>query len=844
MKKLIFLFLSLIIFTNINAQSFLFYDDAEASGKPTLVGTNGNIANGWSSRQGTYTGSNPTASIIRTNRFARKGTYSYEHKLWDGPNNNSPYNGWAYLKAELAWNFLPAGSPLGTVGDNTAFYRTPIGLKWHAASIMIPAWNNDFNTITSLLFNTKPVEDDWPTPTYLGMEGGNWIFIVTKLNADGTVQANQPTKTVIAPIVKGQWVDWVMERNYTLSADTGYVRLYMNGSLVHTYLGPNYRKDANHSKEPYIQNGLYKWNFGSSNPEPNVDTVTMYMDEVRFGNYNNVLSDFFVDETPPANIAPDVTVNPTVTTGATNVTIIATSTDVDGTIASRTWTRLSGPNTPSTTGTDGDTLRLSGLISGNYVYKIKVTDNDGASDSANVTIVKQSGRGIIFYDDVEALNKPTLGGSNTDITLNYNARSGVTTNTFIRSTDTARKGSAAYKVVLTNSETVGWQYTDNEMVWNFIPAVTPIGLKWMATSIYVPVSNINDNSPTSVLFNSLRYQDGTYKAHYMAIENNKWVFYHTRYNTNGTVFGVQRNEVGNVDYNIWTDWAIERNYTLSADTAYIRLYKNKQVVFEDNNPNYNSSGTRPEPYVHIGIWKPAYDTAVVVAPNKDSVTFYYDEIAFGDYEITDVDQISPNQSPVIVLNPDAGITNKDTITIIADTYDTDGTIASYDWVKISGPDGYTSVGTFQDTLRVQMSDIGTYVFELVVIDNLGAVSSRRVSFTKEEDFNDLPVITVDMNSIYINNTSVLINIDAYDEQDSTNLIYFWRKENGPDCTITGADTKTPTVSNLKPGTYTFIVTVTDQDGGSSEEPVQFLYRIRGEAIYIPPRRIIQHSGSN
>lgn len=389
MKRILFLFLIFLPLFGFS-QAIIFYDDCEASNKPILGGTNHNLTSSWGSRQGSSTNS----SITRSSTYSRKGLWSYRHFL-----SNSTNDGWQYMKAELAWNFLPAGSPLGTVGDNTAYYRTPAGVYWVAASILIPSSNTDFNTITSLGFNTKPVEDDVPTPTYLAMENGRYYIIITRItgrtqtgsNANGPIYSYSTniTKTDAGPIIYNQWEDWVLNRNYTYSADTGFVRWYKNGQPVATYLGRNWPQDGQHSKEPYYQMGLYKWAFGNNhNPVPNVNQVEMYMDEVRFGRSTATLSDFLIDQTAPPNQPPTANAgaSQSLSNSATSTVLSGSASDVDGTIQTRTWTQISGPNTAVFSSTSINTPTVSNLIPGLYKFRFTVTDNQLATAFAEVDI--------------------------------------------------------------------------------------------------------------------------------------------------------------------------------------------------------------------------------------------------------------------------------------------------------------------------------------------------------------------------------------------------------------------------------------------------------------------------
>ncbi len=85
---------------------------------------------------------------------------------------------------------------------------------------------------------------------------------------------------------------------------------------------------------------------------------------------------------PVANAGPDQ--NLTLPTSSTNLDGTA-STDPDGTITSYVWTFVSGPSTVDPA--DTASPAISGLVQGTYVFKLTVTDNDGATDDDEVTIV-------------------------------------------------------------------------------------------------------------------------------------------------------------------------------------------------------------------------------------------------------------------------------------------------------------------------------------------------------------------------------------------------------------------------------------------------------------------------
>ncbi|RZM17877.1 MAG: carbohydrate-binding protein, partial [Pedobacter sp.] len=87
---------------------------------------------------------------------------------------------------------------------------------------------------------------------------------------------------------------------------------------------------------------------------------------------------------------------PTVNTGAnTSITLPTNSTsligaaiDADGTIASYSWSRLSGPNTFTIVSAGAPSTSVTGLIEGVYVFRLTVTDNSGGTKTDDITITQ------------------------------------------------------------------------------------------------------------------------------------------------------------------------------------------------------------------------------------------------------------------------------------------------------------------------------------------------------------------------------------------------------------------------------------------------------------------------
>ncbi|MBT1705703.1 PKD domain-containing protein [Chryseosolibacter indicus] len=85
---------------------------------------------------------------------------------------------------------------------------------------------------------------------------------------------------------------------------------------------------------------------------------------------------------PLASAGKDITIYLPTTTA----TIGGSAKDSDGTIASYTWTKVSG-GTVTLAGATTSTLKLSGLKEGKYVFRLTVKDNKGATDTDDLLVV-------------------------------------------------------------------------------------------------------------------------------------------------------------------------------------------------------------------------------------------------------------------------------------------------------------------------------------------------------------------------------------------------------------------------------------------------------------------------
>ncbi|NJN28656.1 MAG: hypothetical protein HC819_23105, partial [Cyclobacteriaceae bacterium] len=98
----------------------------------------------------------------------------------------------------------------------------------------------------------------------------------------------------------------------------------------------------------------------------------------------------------PAGNAPIVNAgsDKTVTLPVSSVSFTGSASDVDGNISSYLWTQVSGPNTAALTDANKLTMIASGLVAGNYVFKLTVKDSDNNTTSDQVALTVNAASNI------------------------------------------------------------------------------------------------------------------------------------------------------------------------------------------------------------------------------------------------------------------------------------------------------------------------------------------------------------------------------------------------------------------------------------------------------------------
>ena len=175
-----------------------------------------------------------------------------------------------------------------------------------------------------------------------------------------------------------------------------------------------------------------------------------------------------------------------------------------------------------------------------------------------------------------------------------------------------------------------------------------------------------------------------------------------------------------------------------------------------------------------------------------------------------------NKPPVANAGADLAITIDSSLLDGSASYDPDGTIISFEWSKISGPQSFFINSTVMARTVVKNLVSGTYQLELKVTDNSGltAKDTVQIAVNNSGQSNRPPVANAgaDQTITLPTNTVSLNGSGSFDPDNNINS-YSWTKISGPaSFTITNGNGVQTQVINLTEGIYQFELKVTDAGG--------------------------------
>jgi Kelch motif len=160
--------------------------------------------------------------------------------------------------------------------------------------------------------------------------------------------------------------------------------------------------------------------------------------------------------------------------------------------------------------------------------------------------------------------------------------------------------------------------------------------------------------------------------------------------------------------------------------------------------------------------------------------------------------------------------------------DTDGSIARYNWRKISGPPSFSIESATLIKPTVKKLVVGVYHFELVVIDNQGLTSADTVAVTVDKKpVNHSPIAVAGPDqAITLPKDTILLDGSKSWDPDSNIIGYAWRKISGPNNLKMSDPVQIQNiVVDFAAGIYYFELAVTDAEGLTGKDTIQVIVNI-------------------
>jgi dienelactone hydrolase len=242
----------------------------------------------------------------------------------------------------------------------------------------------------------------------------------------------------------------------------------------------------------------------------------------------------------------------------------------------------------------------------------------------------------------------------------------------------------------------------------------------------------------------------------------------------------------------------------------------------------NACATKPNPLAKVTIY-PGMGHAIWDKTYKESGVLDWllkftneDPAPLGSTTTT----TTTNALPVVSAGGDKTITLPTNSTYMQGTAsDSDGSIAYYQWSKVSGSTATLSGAT---TSKLTVSNLvsGTYKFRLTVKDNKGASRYDEVYVkvtSSTSTTNTVSSVSAGSNkTLYLPTNWTYLPGSASDPDGIAS--YKWTKVSGSTAVLKYADTYRVNVSSLVAGTYVFRLTVTDKKGATRYDDVMVYVR--------------------
>ncbi|MBS1921515.1 MAG: tandem-95 repeat protein [Bacteroidetes bacterium] len=553
------------------------------------------------------------------------------------------------------------------------------------------------------------------------------------------------------------------------------------------------------------------------------------------------------NQLPTANAGP----NQNITLPTNTVTINGSGSDPDGNIASYQWTKIAGPSQFTIVSPTQAQTVINNLVQGTYQFQLTVTDNLGATGSDTVVVTVNAAPNQAPTANAGAnqnitlpTNTVTLLGSANDpdgtiTSYSWSKISGPSQFTIVSPTQAQtvinNLVQGTYQFQLTVTDNMGSTATSSVTVTvNAAPNQLPIANAGLDQNITLPTNSVTlsgTGTDTDGTITAYRWRKISGPNSGSISNSNSAITTVT-----GLIQGVYQYELRVTDNNgaYGRDtMQVTVNPANIAPTA--NAGPNQNITLPNNSVSVSGSGSDPDGTIGSYQWSQISGPAqfTILSPNQAQTTI--NNLVQGTYQFqltvtdnsgatgSDVVVITvnatANQSPVANAGSNQSITLPvNTVTLSGSGTDSDGTVISYQWTKVSGPSQYSIASPTQAQTTINNLVQGIYQFQLTVTDNSGSTGIDIVIITVNAAPNQPPVVDAGADqNITLPNNSVTLTGTANDP-DGNIVSYLWSKISGPaQSNIVSVSQIQTVVNNLVQGVYQFQLSVTDNSGATTTD---------------------------
>ncbi|MEO6870543.1 MAG: T9SS type A sorting domain-containing protein, partial [Ginsengibacter sp.] len=558
---------------------------------------------------------------------------------------------------------------------------------------------------------------------------------------------------------------------------------------------------------------------------------------------------------PAVNIAPVANAgsNQTITLPINKVSLEGSGTDADGTIASYTWTKTSGPSTFYIVNSTSAVTDITNLVQGTYQFKLTVTDNQGAIASATVQIIVNSAANIPPVANAGSNqtillpnNTISLRGGGTDsdgtvVSYLWTKTSGPSTFNIVNSasavTDVSGLVQGTYQFTLTVTDNNGATGSSSmQVIVNPAANIPPTVNAGSNQIITLPTNTITlTGSGTDADGNIAQYSwskisgpasfnivnSGAASTEVKSLTEGTYKFQLTVTDNKGASASASVQIIVNAAVNI---------------PPIVNAGSNQTIVLPNSSVKLNGTATDADGSIVSYVWSKLSGPASFIFSSPNSGATDVTGLQQGTYQfqltVKDNSGASASSSVTIIVNsavnnPVVNPGSNQTITLPVSSVQLNGsasvvggTIISYEWSKIGGPVAYNLSSLSTPATTVSNLTEGIYQFNLTVIDNNGNKATGSVYITVKQATNTLPTASAGSNqTILLPKEDVLLNGKGSVSAGSI-VSYLWKKVSGPlSYKIASPDSATTRVYGLVEGIYRFDLIVMDGSGNQGQSSV-------------------------